>query len=67
MGPGFLNMVYCDDRADLKVATIAFGLAQSAPDARERVVTACSAAVIGMGWAFNRETARAGCEQQLPE
>jgi hypothetical protein len=67
LGPGYLNMVYCDDRPDLKVATVAFGLAQSAPSARERVVAACLAAVVGMGWAFDREVARAGCEQQLPE
>ncbi len=67
MGPGYLNLIYCDDRPELKVSTISFGLAQSEADARNRVLSVCSAAVLGMGWAFDRESARVGCATELAE
>lgn len=65
-GAGVIHMVYCDDRAELTLASLAYGLDSTRDDARTEVVDVCTATTMAMGWSFDADTARRGCEAEIP-
>jgi hypothetical protein len=64
---GMLRMIFCDDRPDLVIGTLAFGLSPKRSDAWQRVVDVCVVTMMAMRWQTNTDTARRACEQRIPQ
>jgi len=66
-GSGVIHLIYCGDRPEITLASIAYGLDSTRPDARGQVVDVCTATTVAMGWAVNVDAARTGCESTIPD
>jgi len=64
---GMLRMIFCDDRPELVIGTLAFGLSPKRADAWERVIDVCIVTMMAMRWQSNADVAKRVCEQRIPQ
>ena len=64
---GMLRMIFCDDRPELVIGMLAFGLSPKRADAWEKVVDVCIVTMMAMRWQTNADVAKRVCEQRIPQ
>jgi hypothetical protein len=64
---GMLRVMFCDDRPEPTLVSLAFGLPASRPDAWEKVVGVCIVTMMAMRWQNNTSAAAAACRKRIPQ